>query len=304
MSKIAVLGGSGFIGSAIIDAALAQSGIDRITALQHRTTLGYGRQERLQVLEGSLSRLPSSVFAADVLYHAARQSSSNGRLGRLWQSFSGRRKNARLADQLAQAGLRTYYFSGSLMYGNSNEKIDECHPFNPISFAKVYQYAEQPFVSRSRCNTGTVLLRVPWVFGNGSWFRRFYLEPIFKKGHVPLYGSGNNFMTFIDRTDLANAALLLADYPPLAQANLFMDDYITQEEFASHLSNYYGLPIRRYTESEILKLGGSLLLEAFTSSIRLDTIHSSCRELLLKNRFKTVAQMLCQRLPEFSQEFL
>lgn len=299
MSKIAVLGASGFIGAAIVEHAVLEPGIRQVFALQHHSLVPESKDGRVKVLNGSLSDLPQELYAADTLFHAARQASSKGRIGRLLRSLSGQSKNERLANRLITMNVHVWYVSGSLMYGNSRHPVDETAALDPISFARMYQYAERPFVRISQQSHQGHILRVPWVLGNGSWFQRFYLEPMLHEGYIPLYGKGDNVMTFIDRSDLGSAAIRISRIPQVSVANLFMDDYISQEMFAEILHTLSGLPIRRHSDTEVLRMGGSALLEAFTSNIHLNTIHDACRQVLAQNRFATVEEMLRVRLPEF-----
>lgn len=299
MSKVAILGASGFIGSAIVGKAASDPQITKVLALQHRQAVAGAEDGRVEILQGSLSELPAQIFEADDVFHAARQASSNGRMGRLFRSVTAQVKNRQLLARFDKADTHVWYLSGSLMYGSSTQPIDEAAPINPLSYGRLYQYAEQPFLKRSQRSPKVHIIRVPWVFGRGSWFERFYLEPMLGEGHVPLYGKGDNTMTFIDREDLGTAVLGIAAHKEVPVANLFMNDYLKQADFAALLHSFTGLPVRSYSEEAIKAKGGILLLEAFNSNIRLSTCSDHCAAVLSANRFCSVEEMLKVRLPEF-----
>ena len=204
----------------------------------------------------------------DIVVHFARNSSKHFRKwGRLIGSVKGYFGNKRLLNYLSRQHkqCRVFYLSGSLMYGNHTEIVTEKTTLQPISFAKEYIYAEQPFLTNTKKNTAVTFVRVPWVLGNGSWFDAFYLKKIKTEQAVPIYGDGSNQMAFILNQDIAKCMVHLLDKSFHPIVNLAYDYYITQVEFSQLIANKLQLPLKTIP----LQTFERAIKEAFTSSIKL-----------------------------------
>jgi nucleoside-diphosphate-sugar epimerase len=277
---ILVLGSNGFIGREFVKELLSNKREDDQFYFLNRTFPAQ-QIEGVHYFTGDFTHfdwtsLPSSP---DIVIHFARNSSKRGRKwGRLLARFKGYFGNKRLLNYLSRQHkqCRVFYLSGSLMYGNHTEIVTEKTPLQPISFAKEYIYAEQPFLTNNLKNIDVTFVRVPWVLGFGSWFDAFYLKKIKTEQTVPIYGDGSNTMAFILNQDIAKCMVHLLDKPFQPVINLAYDYYISQAEFSQIIANKLHLPLTTipiHTFERAIK-------EAFTSSIKLGSELDDCAFIL------------------------
>lgn len=278
MKQVLVLGGSGFIGSAILDQLLLE-GTYQVTALQHNKPVYRKHRKNLSVIEGTLSslNLKRLQHKPDIIIHCARNSSGRfGAIGRSVAATKGKIANRNLLRQVQELDhpVQLLYLSGSLMYGDhGTEPVTENTPLSPISYAKEYINAELPFVPASLYNSGITMLRVPWVIGNGSWFKWFYMDYMQRTGTVPIYGNENAVMTFISVADVARSAVKLCVLKQLpSQLNLFHPQYLKQIEFAELLSHITQLPVKPLDSIAQQKMTAAAR-EAFEASICLSSAY-------------------------------
>ena len=121
-------------------------------------------------------------------------------------------KNLKELEKLTKTNI---YFRGNSILIKSdpkkNEIVNEDYKLNPTSFARQYHIAESPwYESQGKENFTTIMLRLPWVVGNGSWFTGSYINYAINHGYVPLYGDGSNWMSLIDVHDCCSLALHLS----------------------------------------------------------------------------------------------
>ena len=263
-----VLGASGFIGSAVVKALLAKDHV--VTVIQHRTPVGISHPN-LAIIQSSLKDcLPVlERQKPDVIIHLARISGGRYAIGRYIQSLRGKKFNNQVRAYLEKnPKVRLFYLSGSLMYGNSDQPITEKNPLNPISFARQYFIAEKPFVINPPVNC--TVLRPGWVFGNGSWFKQFFLNPVMQSGYVPQYGNGTNIMSLIHVNDLAKLIVTYTEKAPLAPVyNLYSPVQTTLDTFAETLAKICGKELKKFSEAEVEQKYNATIREAFSSNIAL-----------------------------------
>jgi nucleoside-diphosphate-sugar epimerase len=266
---VLVLGSNGFIGREFVKELLSNKREDDQFYFLNRT-LPAQQIEGVHYFTGDFTHFDwtSLPCSPDIVVHFARNSSKRFRKwGRLIASVKGYFGNKRLLNYLSRQHkqCRVFYLSGSLMYGNHTEIVTEKTPLQPISFAKEYIYAEQPFLTNTKKNTAVTFVRVPWVLGNGSWFDAFYLKKIKTEQVVPIYGDGSNQMAFILNQDIAKCMVHLLDKSFHPIVNLAYDYYITQADFSQLIANKLQLPLKTIP----LQTFERAIKEAFTSSIKL-----------------------------------
>lgn len=298
-APILVLGGSGFIGSSLLSALVQEYPQRRILVLAHNKI---PKQRGVEVIEGSLEKFDWSTLDTDPpsnIFHLARINSSKyARFGRYRAAIKGKRANKRLLHHIDSRDWNTKitYVSGSLMYGNSISPQFENAGIKPISFAREYAIAELPFLNPK---LNVQMIRLPWVYGNNSWFKSFFLNHMQHHREVPCYGDGTNQMSFIEVNDAARAILFTGTKLDRGTYNLSIPGSISQMEFCQLLSSYSGLPLAPVLGNQLLKRNyESAIYEAFTSNIVLDTLK---RELFPDSiyRFNSVEQMLESTLVGF-----
>lgn len=278
MRRVLLLGGTGFIGSRVLDALRRRDGV-RVMMLGHRR-IPYRQLEGVDLVTGTLPAFDLEWlerFRPDTIIHSARLG-GRGRLGRRLAARRGERANQRLVEWLTRKAPETHvvYVSGTLVYGDRGEEpTDEDAPIAPMAYAREYIRAERPWMEARRSGRLPVtIVRPPWVVGPDSWLRYCYLEPARRDGAVPLYGSGRNWMTFVDVEDCGGVIAYLAGLRrPGSVFNVFTPEQrARQEEFVTELASRMGVGVRPVPKGR-LGLRDPAPMEALTTSFVAATKH-------------------------------
>ena len=169
------------------------------------------------------------------------------------------------------------YVSGSLVYGDCGEEIvDEDSAIRPTGFSKQYILAERPWMrERESGKISVSLIRPPWIAGQESWFKTFYIDPMIRQFHIPVYGKGDNWMSLIDVEDCAGLVqLAISESSPGMVYNIFNPRcHLRQAEFVSGIKSITGFPQRTYHKREIVDRYDRATWESLSFSLRMSTIH-------------------------------
>ena len=272
-----VLGGSGFLGAPLVR-RLCAAGV-RTTCLAHRTAVEVAG---VAVVRGSVGRFPWHTLekdSPDVIFHLARIPGRGGIRGAVTR-LRNRVANERLLIALA-SWVRpplVIYVGGTLAYGSHGEApITEKTPVTPTSFSRDYHRAEVPWLRALRGNDVPVIVTRPaWVLGRGSWFDAYYGRFVREERAVPLYGSGDNWMSLVHVEDCAGLLEHTARRAlPMSIVNVFVGQPLRQVELAERLARLTGLPVRRVPLDEFEQRFGRVVREAFDFSARVGTIHDA-----------------------------
>jgi len=302
--RIFILGGTGYVGSAVVRNLSVKKNDYTLLMLTRRAQV-IKDLEHINTWSGNLVSFRLSLvddFNPDTIIHMARMGGSDV-AGRLIAALRGKRANKRLLNHLQNMPHKPHiiYVSGTLAYGDCGRgQVSEDTPVSPVSFARQYIIAEKPWMKALEEGTYPVsILRPPWIIGNSSWFKVFYINYMRKNGKIPLFGEGYNLMTFLDVDDCAG---LIAHATEIGQPGLYYNLFtpgscMPQMEFASRLSETTGLPVIRITKQEMEKTFGRTLLEALTFSGHITTNYP---EFISGYRFlyPTVDEMIRKNLPE------
>jgi len=292
MNTILLIGGTGFLGSHLLNVLLKNH--EDIYVVEHKKKIKDVKE--LRVIRGGIKALNSGMInkiRPDVIYHCARPTVPKLRkAGRKIAAYKAEKLNSRLLNELKKSKVQPslVFASGSLMYGNSKEAHNEHSGLNPISFARQYFKGERPLVSACFRNDYPVqILRFPWILGDGSWFKWFYMEAMKKYRAIPSFGDMKNTMQFIDVHDAAELMRLYATKAPAPGIyNVFSDQSLRQEDFVKMLSKIFRLPVKNYEEIFTKQLEKEVQ-EAFASNIVLNT---SYPDILDKYTFKSLHESL------------
>lgn len=281
-NSVLFFGCSGFIGRHIL-ALLLKDNVS-VTCVLHKRRVTH--RKRLSFLEGSLTDIDWNSIEIenyDAIYIVARAHSSLDTI-RKFNSLKTSVNFLKLLSIVSElgTGVSIIYLSGTLSYGNVGE-ADELTKLNPTSFYRQYILADLPILRGLIEGLDVLFFRAPWVYGLGSWFKRFYLDVILKKGYVPVYGDGLNLMSLIHVLDCSRYIKFVADRKKRGVFNIVPSDTLRQIELAKILSKETGLPIRRIPMSYIRYRFGRSVAESFEFSLKVETIHKS-----LQRKFRYV----------------
>lgn len=278
--RVFILGGTGFIGSALMD-------IFRKNPCRYQVMMLINKHfphkdlEMFNTYTGNLGSFDLKLideFRPDFIIHMARMRGT-GRIGRLIAARSGSIANDRLIKHLKKAEKPPHiiYLSGTLVYGDcGNETVDENHLLKPVSFAREYIIAEKPWMAAMHEKKLPVsILRPPWIVGNGSWFKQYYISSISNYNKINLFGEGCNWMSLIDAEDCAGLIEhSLSNASPGECYNIYAPGCILrQKEFTARISSINGSEVRQLGREQSIKLYGKTIWEAFTFSLLSSTIH-------------------------------
>ncbi|TNE81195.1 MAG: NAD(P)-dependent oxidoreductase [Bacteroidetes bacterium] len=275
MSKnrpILILGGTGFIGHAVVSQLLRERNPEDLIVLSHRKASSFAG---VKTIKGSLEKVDWSQLdhnPPETIIHLARINATRfGKLGRYLAARKGRNANKRLVEHSQRANWRCSftYVSGSLMYGeHGTETILEGEGLKPIAFARQYSIAEDVFDPVAQ---NVRVIRVPWVIGQGSWFKGFFTDKLQSEKRVPQYGSGENWMSFIEVSDAAKGIVYASLNFNRGVYHLAMPQALPQRNFCELISKLSGFPIKAFSNTEMEMKFEEAIVESFRSNIILGT---------------------------------
>lgn len=274
-----ILGGTGFIGASLVEQLLQEQ--IRVTCVIHRTPPLSRWNDRVGVLYSSLPHLPFDQLTGDrcpdVLFHFARISGRRkpGRVVSAWRS--------RLAHQRLLMWLRSLprppllvLIAGTLAYGSrGDERVTEDTPLAPTGYARDYAWGEEPLVAALASELPVMIMRAPWVYGPGSWFQRFFWQPIIRERLVPVYGSGQQWMSCISARDCGRLIFYLARSGQPGQTyNLILGESVRHRQFGGELQRFFpDCPVRECSFFQVALRHGLAAAESLMFSLRVETKH-------------------------------
>lgn len=284
--NIWILGGTGFIGKALMK-CLYRSEDYQLHLLVHQN-IPYKLLEPYSLFTGNLEDFDLSwmeKYPPDIIFHLARLGGSNA-ISRSLASWRGEKANQRLIRFLM--GLKTspviVYVSGSLMYGHQKSEsfADENSELNPVSYARYYYRAEEPWLKAQLSGQLDIRFARPgWILGPDSWLEAFYQKPFLRTGKIPQYGDGHQLMSLIHMEDCAAQIMTLAEKGQKNQTlNIFSGPPVSQKDFAEKLAKLMNAEVEPIAVQKLKKMYGQTVTYALTASIPMTTnfpeIRSAC----------------------------
>jgi nucleoside-diphosphate-sugar epimerase len=274
MRNVVLIGGSGYLGSNVLNSLLKRD--LKIYTIINKTNVA--SSDKNVIVEGGINALTVKFLERvkpEVIYHCGRPTYSHLKsIGRRLAAKKAFHLNSRLLKNIKKGSpdSRLVFASGSLGYGSSDTIIDETAQLNPISYSRQYIAGEYPVIKATEdIELNVLLLRFPWLLGNGSWYKWFYLNNIKESGHIPVFGEGRNIMSIID---LRDAAALMVKYGESSLEkgifNIFSPEQISQLEFVHKIMDIHGCNVVPY--EKIYPKLEKAAREAFLSNIELGTL--------------------------------
>jgi len=154
--------------------------------------------------------------AADWVFHLASHPTGGTRVSRSEAMFIARARvlmDAHLLDTVATgATRRIVYVADTSCYGSHGpDSITEDAPLRPSAWGRRLIPALERLDNYINAGFPIVTALPGWVYGNGSWFRDFVIEPITTGGRVMQFGRVGPWISPIHVHDCARALVYLAD---------------------------------------------------------------------------------------------
>lgn len=256
-----VTGGSGFIGSRIINSSPSY-----VRALVYRKELESENIERVHgdFLSGE-DQFEKWIDGVDSIIHTARPSSGNI-AGRYRIARRTRKANLSMVSVVKDSKIpSTILMHGSLSYGHRGDDVVHTDStLNPVGYAKAYSIGERPWVDYLNSGGGVKIVRAPWVLGPGSWFEMLYCDET-----TPLFGDGRQWMSLVSVESLADFTWsTLSDEPGVYHPQLLYR--CRQSDFAKIVSEIRGVGISVVSRSRLTRKYGKMATDSICSSVRLD----------------------------------
>lgn len=279
--KFLILGATGFVGNSLLIYLKGIGQVD-ITAVVHSTKPDK-YYDGVNYITAALEDISYELLhkgSYDYIFHLARIPGNRfGNLGRRLAGYKGANANKRLLRIINTLPIKPkiIYLSGSLMYGHNPGHIkDEKDDLRPAGFARYYFHAEKPLLGA--INNGSqqvMMLRAPWIIGEGSWFKQLYTQYITKNHTVPVYGNANRKMSLITVEDCAAMLYHYAFNASFGKVyNIYGWQDIVYSDFINLISAAYGCTEKKqYTESDMLSVMDKTTVSSICCEIVLGTIH-------------------------------
>jgi nucleoside-diphosphate-sugar epimerase len=272
MTRALVIGGTLFIGRALVDQLLARG--DDVVIMHRGTGTPFGtRVGEIQCDRNDVAAvraaLKNSTF--DVVYDNVYD----------WQRGTTAQQVSAAAAAAASDGRCRYVFTSSMaVYGEGGE-YDEDAPLVPSDYPNPYsaQKADSErvlFEMYRRDGIPVTTLRPAFIYGPHNPFDReaFFWDRLLAGRQIVIPDDGSRTMQWVHVRDVARAAVLAADNDRAAGRAYNLAGYppVTQLEFVQLLANIAGTQakcafIRR---EEIQRLGGQLFAPPYYFGVYLD----------------------------------
>ncbi|KAK9831912.1 hypothetical protein WJX84_009324 [Apatococcus fuscideae] len=254
--KVFVTGGTGFIGSRVVDLLLAAD---------HTVTCLVRDPSKAASLEGKGVHLAvGSLDSLSLLADQARNADATLHLAFI-HDFTQFQKAVETEVKAVQAILEALkggnkpfvITSGSSGVGLTSGPVDETHPMSP-EFGQSRGLAEALMRKGSDLGVRTCVLRLPpYVYGkDGAAFSKLLETKCCEIGQALYFDSGNAraMCTYVD--DIAKIYLLAMDRAPVGSVYNATRDSVTSKEIAEALARKHRLPLHSISTQEAIEMLG------------------------------------------------
>ncbi|MCL2183136.1 MAG: NAD-dependent epimerase/dehydratase family protein [Chitinispirillia bacterium] len=230
MANILVTGADGFIGQHLVR-RLVDGGHAVRTLSRGDSELyffSYGEVDRRTADIGKREQLSAVMDGIDTVYHLAAIARND--LRKTWDNYNAVniQGTANLLEEAKAAGVKKFVFISTVEaagFGDGKRPRTETDPPNPINnYGKSKLLAEQQVLSGEWPMKCTVL-RLPMIYGPGTFLIVPKLFGVVRRGVYPLIGSGKTKMEFCF-VDNAVGGIILAGEKDESSGELF---YISDE---------------------------------------------------------------------------
>lgn len=233
--KILVLGGSGFIGKALIKA------LNKPVRVMSRSRFEH---ENVQTLKGTLENeedVKRALEGIDTVYHLARANVST------WDDYQRKEidVNFKLAEILKQFPVKRVVYTGTIdSYYAGEGIINDQTPLDPyINERNFYARAK---AESEKAFSNHVIVRPAIVIGEGASPFHFGVGQFSANGSIcHLWGDGNNYLPLVLVEDVASGLILAGNIPNIEGQSFLLTSppMITARDYIAALSKAMNLYI-------------------------------------------------------------
>jgi len=271
MSRALVIGGTLFIGRALVDQLLKRG--DEVIIMHRGRHNPYGKRVGEIICDRNDTMAVRKVLSRekfDVVYDNVYD----------WERGTTAEQVSASAEATAD-GLKRYVFTSSVAAYPPGGPYDETAALVPSDFPNVYgaQKADSEralFDLQRRRNIPVTTLRPAFIYGRNNPFDResFFWDRILAERPIILPEDGSRTMQWVDVDDVARAAILAGDKDVAIGHSYNLANYppITQIEFVELLGRIANKKPKlvRVPRERIERAGGALMAPPFYFGVYLD----------------------------------
>ncbi len=245
--KALVTGGTGFVGTHLIDRLLA-SGHD-VTALVRSTAKAAGLEARgVRLVRGDLQDEPAirdAVRGQEVVYHAAALVAAIDE-AEFFQANRDGTANVVRAMELLAPYARLVHISSLAAAGPSARGVPRtaADPEHPVTMYGRSKQAAEQVVRQS--HLPWIIARPPAVYGPRDRDNFLQVFKLVRTGFAPVFGDGTQELSMVYVLDLARALELLASTPGIEGRAYFANhpEIVSTRDFVRRIGTLMGHDVR------------------------------------------------------------
>ncbi len=238
--KILVTGGTGFIGSYIIEELLEHD--YHVKILTRRSIDRWGNN--IEVVKGDIT-IPDTIREAfkdvEAVFHNAAYAMDYGRKKDMYNvNVAGTENIAKLC--IENDIDRIIYTSSAGVYGfpDTKEPITEDSPKKPLNYYQKSKLLGEKALNKYREEIKTSAIRPPLVFGAGGVGTKIILDKLVD-GSMIIIGDGNNIISVVHPRDVAKCLRLALEKDNIGTAFNVVSFTATINDFIGTLSEKLGV---------------------------------------------------------------
>ena len=251
--KVLVTGGTGFVGSHLIE-QLRAAGHEVVAIVRRGSNRAFVESLGAEVVDGDLddqTSLDAACEGCEIVYHSAARVEIVG----TWEQFKRTTVDGtrRLVHSANRAGVGRFVFVSSCGVYHprllaSGVVINESTPSPPpprwFTYAIAKLQAEEVVRGELAPKTDWVIVRLGYLYGPRNRTMNTYLEPVMRQGIMTLVGNGENEMAMVYVEDAVRAIVLAGSCPGAAGTTLIAGntERVTQRQYFDALADGFGLP--------------------------------------------------------------
>jgi UDP-glucose 4-epimerase len=282
MMNILLVGGAGYIGTALVDALASRTDVERILIYDNLSRSNFNLflsdrlpgAEKISFVRGELldSRQLKKVLAGvDVVYHlAAKVTTPFANTDPHFYEQVNHWGTAELVYAIEESDVsKIIYISSTSIYGSTDNEVDESTVPNPKTFYGISKLRGEEHVGRLFDKRDTYILRCGNVYGYNRSMRfdavinKFVFEANYNR-QIRIHGNGRQHRAFIHIRNVATALsrILEGSLPPgkynLVDRNMGVLDIV--DELKMQLPDLEFIFINQHLNLRELKVSPNMMI--------------------------------------------